>query len=201
MDSHIALDIGVAGLGEQLSHRLDATLISQAYSRLVVDCNRDPDAPDFIPPQSDGVAIPGNTGLSAAKAAARRHEIWRPYHDAIAAELDRRAGAGRTCLLVSLHSFTPALQGQARPWRVGVLHREDSALSRTMLSLLRRELAEATGDNQPYRMDLIDYTIPTHVDPRGLDYLELEVRQDLIGEAAGQSAMAGWLAGLLTEAI
>src|ERR1700758_284920 len=39
---HIAWDIGIAGVANALSHHLDAHLIAQRYSRLVIDCNRPP---------------------------------------------------------------------------------------------------------------------------------------------------------------
>ena len=198
MDTHIAWDIGVAGLGEALAARLDACFIRQTYSRLVVDCNRRPGAPEAMPQVSDGVPIPGNLGLSAEDMTARRAEIYQPYQDAIAAALDRRTGA--PTILVSLHSFTPVMGGFVRPWRMGVLHRDDSAFSNRVLALIQRELGEAAGDNEPYRMDETDNTVPLHADPRGLDYLELEVRQDLIAQAAGQDEVADVLARILTEA-
>ena len=199
MDTHIAWDIGVAGLGERLADRLDACFIRQTYSRLVIDCNRRPGAPAAMPEFSDGVTIPGNLGLDAETQAARRAEIYQPYQDAIAAELDRRAG--RPTILVSLHSFTPVMQGFVRPWRMGVLHRNDSVFSNRVLALLQGELGDAAGDNEPYRMDETDNTVPLHADPRGLDYLELEVRQDLIAEAGGQDEIADLLARLLLAAI
>ena len=195
-DLHIASDIGVAGLGEELARRLDACFIRQAYSRLVIDCNRRPGAEASIPAVSDQITIPGNAGLGPADIAARQAAIYQPYQDAIADELDRRGNA----LLVSLHSFTPVFQGFVRPWRAGVLHRGDSPLSDRMLAGLRRELGEMAGDNEPYRMDETDNTVPLHADPRGLGYLELEVRQDLIADPAGQRAMADLIAPLLLEA-
>lgn len=199
MDTHIAWDIGVAGLGERLAARLDACFIRQAYSRLVIDCNRKPGARAAMPEISDGVTIPGNLGLKPQAMAARQAEIYQPYQDAIAAELDRRAD--RPTILVSLHSFTPVMQGHVRPWRMGVLHRGDSAFSGRVLTLLQGELGEAAGDNEPYRMDETDNTVPLHADPRGLDYLELEVRQDLIAEPQGQDEMAELVARVLTEAL
>lgn len=192
MDLHIAWDIGVAGLGARLSALLDAPFIHQAYSRLVIDCNRVRGAVDACPAESDGQPIPANVGLSPEAVARRRAEIHDPYQAAIAAALDERPDAR----LVSLHSFTPVMRGFARPWRVGVLHRNDSALSRRSVDLLRIDLGAAAGDNQPYAMDGIDNTVPLHVDARGIDYLELEVRQDLIADAAGQDEMAAFLADL-----
>lgn len=201
LDRHIAWDIGVAGLGERLARMLDACFIRQAYSRLVIDCNRRPGAADRFPVVSDGQAIPGNADLDVAGAAAREREIYAPYQSRIADVLDQRRGAGRRTLLVSLHSFTPVFLGVPRPWRFGVLHRGDSALSGRMLALLRQDLGDEVGDNQPYAMDGTDNTVPLHADPRGLDYLELEVRQDLIAGGPGQDAAAALIAGLLSRAL
>jgi predicted N-formylglutamate amidohydrolase len=197
---HIAWDIGVAGVGERLAAALDATFIRQAYSRLVIDCNRVPGAADSAPEVSDGQPIPGNRGLSTADLAARRDEIYAPYQARISRALDERQRLGRPTLLVSLHSFTPVFQGFQRPWRFGVLHRGDSGFSRRVLALLQKAFGEAAGDNQPYAMDGTDATIPLHADPRGLDYLELEVRQDLIADDAGQDGAAALIAGLLLAA-
>jgi len=47
-ERHIALDIGIAGLGRLLADALDAMLIQQNYSRLVIDCNRPLDAATSI---------------------------------------------------------------------------------------------------------------------------------------------------------
>jgi predicted N-formylglutamate amidohydrolase len=199
MDRHIAWDIGIAGLGEQLAQALDACFIRQAYSRLVIDCNRRPGAAGSAPAVSDGTVVPGNQALAAADLAARQAAIYEPYQQRIAEELDRRQELGRRTQLVSLHSFTPVFQGTARPWRYGVLHRGDSDLSRHMLALLRRAMGEEAGDNQPYAMDGTDNTVPLHADPRGLDYLELEVRQDLIADAAGQAEAAALIAMLLSQ--
>jgi predicted N-formylglutamate amidohydrolase len=192
---HIACDLGVEGLGGELSGRLDATFIHQRWSRLVIDCNRHPDHPGSIVTESDGTRVPGNANLSAEARALRLSAIFEPYHRAIAAALD----AGPATTLVSLHSFTPAMQGQARPWRMGVLHRGDSALSLRVLGRLRAQLgAEAVGDNQPYQMDGTDFTVPHHCDPRGIDYLELEVRQDELADPAGCTAMAALIAEALS---
>ncbi|MET0546807.1 MAG: N-formylglutamate amidohydrolase [Caulobacterales bacterium] len=197
---HIALDIGVAELGAELSKRLDAAFISQRYSRLVIDCNRPPTSETSIAQQSDGTSVPGNINLGREAARARLTEIFQPYHARIAAELDARAERRQPTILFALHSFTPVLDGASRPWRYGVLHRNDSAFSRKMLAALRM-LSGDVGDNQPYTMDDRDFTIPFHADARGLDYLELEVRQDLIGDESGRCAVAAELADALTRAL
>jgi predicted N-formylglutamate amidohydrolase len=199
---HIAWDIGVAGLGQRLSAILDAAFIAQRYSRLVIDCNRDPARSDSIVAESDATPIPGNASLSNADRAARVAEVFAPYHARIAEELDVRAARGLSTVVVALHSFTPVMRAFARPWRFGVLHLGDSAFSQAMLAALRAEEDTAVvGDNQPYRMDEVDFTIPHHAIGRGLDYVELEVRQDLLADEAGQQAIAERLARWLPDAL
>ncbi len=187
---HIAWDIGIAALGTALTERLDATFIHQPYSRLVIDCNRRPGAPDSIPAVSDGTAIPANAALDEAGAAARAGAIHAPYQAAIASDIERRIAAGQETLLIALHSFTPSMRGIDRPWQVGILHDGgDSRFARAMLAAFAKDPALIVGDNQPYSMDTIDYTIPFHAYQRRLPYAEIEIRQDLL---ADESGVATW---------
>ena len=87
---HIAWDIGIASLGRLLANALDATLIQQNYSRLVIDCNRPLESTTSIADISENTPIPGNAGLSDCARQIRAREIFRPYHDRIEAELDCR---------------------------------------------------------------------------------------------------------------
>jgi len=195
---HIAWDVGIAEVGRRLSPLLDAALIVQAYSRLVIDCNRDPSVPSSIPETSEDTEIPGNRNLSEADRAVRQNAIFRPYHDRIAAILDRRQAEGRASVLVALHSFTPVFRSVSRPWHVGVLFNRDARLAYPLLDLLRAEGDLVVGENEPYRVtDLTDYTVPVHGERRGLPHVEIEIRQDLITEPAGQTAWAERLARLL----
>lgn len=198
---HIACDIGVDGLGRALADRLDATFIHQRYSRLVIDCNRALNAEGSIAARSDTTDVPGNFELGLMGRKARAAEIFSPYHDRIAAELDARAAQSRPTILISLHSFTPTLGRAQRPWRFGVLHRHDSAFSRAMLSTLSADWGVQVGDNQPYAMDEVDYTVPFHTHQRSLDYLELEVRQDAIDAKEDQQQIASILAPALLRAL
>ncbi len=183
---HIAWDIGVARLGELLSARLDAVFVHQTYSRLVIDCNRRPEAADAMPAVSDGTAVPANAALDEAARAARVAAIHTPYQAAIGAEIARRRAAGQPTIVIALHSFTPAMRGVARPWQIGILYDGgDTRFARALLAALQAENDLTVGDNEPYRMDLIDYTIPRHTYPDRLPYAEIEVRQDLIGDEAG----------------
>ena len=200
-DRHIAWDIGAAGVCAALAAALAATCIAQAYSRLVIDCNRAPGHPTSIPAVSDGTAVPANAAISREDAALREAAIFAPYHAAIAAELDSRAGAGLPSVLIAVHSFTPVFGGMARPWQAGVLHNRDPRLSHALARALSAE-GFLVGDNEPYQLsDESDYTVPVHAERRALPYVELEIRQDLIGGADGQAEWGARLARLLPAAL
>jgi predicted N-formylglutamate amidohydrolase len=197
---HIAWDIGIAGVAEALSKHLDAHLVAQRYSRLVIDCNRPPTAPSSIPMVSDATTIPGNEGLARDAAQTRRRQIFEPYHRRIGEIIDARIAAGMPTVLVSLHSFTPVYAGIARPWHIGTLYHRDTRLPPMLLKHLRAEPDLVVGDNEPYAVsDETDYTIPVHGEARGLMNSGIEIRQDLIGDQSGQREWAGRLARIFGE--
>jgi predicted N-formylglutamate amidohydrolase len=201
LDRHIAWDIGAASVARRLTKMLDAVLVMQPYSRLVIDCNRALDVPTSIVKISELTVVPGNQNVSKAGAAARVDAIFRPYHNRITAELDRREAEGRPTLLVSIHSFTPVFRGESRCVQAAVLYNRDPRFARLMHELLLAEGDLVVGDNDPYVLsDLTDYTIPFHGERRGLPHVELEIRQDLIAGEAGQAAWAERLARLLHQA-
>jgi predicted N-formylglutamate amidohydrolase len=188
---HIGWDIGAAALTRRLAARLDGWAILQTYSRLVIDCNRPPGVASSIPTRSENTDIPGNVGIGEDAAAARRAAIFDPYHAAIAAELDARQAAGRPAMLVAMHSFTPVYDGEVRPMHAGVLYNRDARLAHALLDGLRAEPGLVVGDNAPYSVsDESDYGIPVHGERRGLLHVEIEVRQDLIGEAEWAERLA-----------
>jgi predicted N-formylglutamate amidohydrolase len=200
-ERHIAWDIGIAAVCRVVADALDATLVQQNYSRLVIDCNRTPGSETSIAEISELTAVPGNIGLSEGRKAARVREIFRPYHDRIEAELERRRQAGRPAVLIAMHSFTPVFKGAARPWHAGVLYNRDPRFAHLVMELLKREQGLVIGDNEPYSVtDASDYTIPMHGERHGLHHVAIEVRQDLIADDKGQRAWGGLLARLLPQA-
>ena len=187
MVQHMALDIGVAGVAEAIvaADPRYAALLGNV-SRLVCDFNREEDAPGLVPTESDGHAIPGNR-LDAAGVAERVARFHRPYHTAIEAHL----AATPPALILSLHSFTPALSSRAepRPWHVGVLYNHDDRGARAAIPLLEAE-GLCVGDQLPYSGTVLNATMNCHAEAHGHHYLGVEVRQDQIGVAAGQAVWA-----------
>ena len=201
LDRHIGWDIGAAMVTESLSARLDAPAFLSGYSRLVVDCNRPLGSPTAMPAVSDGTVVPANQTISPAEAAARTDALFWPYHDAIAACLDRVIGAGAVPMLIAVHSFTPVFDGFARPWEIGLLYEHDDRLVQPLKeALLAVRPGLTVGDNEPYAIiGPSDYSIPVHGQGRGLPHIEFEVRQDLIGTVAGAEEWAGTLAQVLNR--
>jgi predicted N-formylglutamate amidohydrolase len=188
---HIGWDPGAADVARRLSALLDAPLVLSGYSRLVIDCNRPLRSAESIAEQSGGVPVPGNHGLSPLERENRINALFRPYHDAIDRLIDDRTR--RPSLLLSIHSFTPMLNGRPRPWHIGVSHWRDRRLAALMLGALAHIGEFTVGDNEPYPIDDdVDYTIPVHGEGRGLPGVMIEIRQDRIQTAAG----AAWAARL-----
>jgi predicted N-formylglutamate amidohydrolase len=200
-ERHIAWDIGIGAVCRLIGKALDAVVVRQNYSRLVIDCNRTPGSETSILAVSELTRVPGNIGLSEHHRLARVREIFQPYHDRIATELDRRREAGRPTALISMHSFTPAFKAMRRPWHVGVLYNRDPRFAQILMELLHREEGLVAGDNEPYSVDdASDYTIPVHGEQRGLHHVALEIRQDLITNEAGQRELTALFARLLPQA-
>jgi predicted N-formylglutamate amidohydrolase len=198
---HIAWDIGIGAVCRLLGQALDAVVIRQNYSRLVIDCNRTPGSETSIAELSELTTVPGNIGLSERDKLARVREIFQPYHRRIASELDRRREAGRPTALISAHSFTPVFKTETRPWHVGVLYNRDRRFAQILMELLHREDGLVVGDNEPYSVtDASDYTIPVHGEQRDLHHVAIEIRQDLIADEAGQRTWAALFARLLPQA-
>ena len=201
LQRHIAWDIGALAVATRVSAALDAPLVAQNYSRLVIDCNRDPQVATSIPTVSEATEIPGNMGLSEAQRLARRLAIFDPYHAHIGALLDERAAAGRPTILVAQHSMTNVFKGVGREMHAAVLYNRDRRFAGLVLEQLRREPGLVIADNEPYFLsDTTDHTIPRHGESRGIPHVEIEIRQDLILDEGGQEEWAGRIARVLREA-
>ena len=193
---HIGWDIGAAAVARRLSALLDAPAVLAGYSRLVIDCNRPVGALDRIPPVSDTIPVPGNTGLDQEAVDARIAAIFTPYHDAIAVALDRMTAAGLLPALVAVHSFTPRLVGgDPRPWQIGICWDKDRRMSTPMIERLRAD-GLVVGANEPYDFGVLtDHTVPVHAESRGLPSLLIEVRNNEIRTAEAVETWVVRLAG------
>lgn len=183
---HIAWDPGTEDIGRYMSEKLDATAFFATYSRIVVDVNRGENSPECMREVSDHIHVPGNKNLSAAEKRQRLDEIFWPYHRALAAQIKTYRKKGIVPLIVSLHSFTPEMDGYKRPWEIGVLWNKEETIARRLVeSLCAQNPGMVVGENEPYTLkqaSLSKNTIKTHAEDAGLPYVIVEFRQDLVGK-------------------
>ncbi len=196
--SHIAWDPGAMAVAERLSEALDATLIAQKISRLVYDCNRPPESGQAVRAESEVFHIPGNTGLSAAQYAERTDYIYKPFRQAVAEAVKTRPHT----VLVTIHSFTPVYNGTPRAVEVGILHDTDRRLADAMLNAAVKDPKYNVQRNAPYGPeDGVTHTLQAHAVPHGHLNVMIELRNDLLTDAAGVETIATWLQSLLTSAL
>ena len=190
LDTHYGCDIGAGALTRALAHRLQATAVCAHYSRLVIDANRRLDDPTLVLPLANGEPVTANTDLSAAQLRARIHDLYLPVHARIEQELSRLSALSPP-VYVAVHSFTPELRGQRRPWHVGVMWDRDARLAEHMLTGLRKHDGLKVGANEPYSGRAPeDFSVDYHAERNGLINVALEIRQDLLGSAA---QVQGWV--------
>lgn len=191
---HIAIDIGAASLTEKLAARFDGPAVLAGYSRLVIDCNREPEDHTSIREISEGMVIPGNRRLSAEDRERRIRAIFEPYHQAVAAQLDAFDARGVAPVFLAVHSFTPRFRNVSRPWHVGILSNRDRRIADPLIAALSADSSLVVGDNEPYSaLHFAGYTVDAHAVKRGLASVMIEVRQDLIAHEDGVERWAGLL--------
>lgn len=197
LSSHVAWDLGAMAVATKMAATLDAVLVAAKTSRLVYDCNRPPEAKDAMPAHSEFGSVPGNAGVSAADKAERVSQYYLPFKAAVSAVMNSRTAP----VLVTMHSFTPVFKGQARDVEIGVLHDSDARLADALLSI-SGTLPHLVRRNEPYGpKDGVTHTLKEHALAQGHLNVMLEVRNDLIGEEAAQTAMADILSNWVLRAL
>ncbi|WDR00702.1 N-formylglutamate amidohydrolase [Devosia sp. J2-20] len=200
--SHIAWDPGALAVSRKLADLLDAPLVQSTVSRLIIDCNRDLDAPDLIWTLSEATRIAANEGISAEERQYRIDHYHRPFHASMETLLEARRHAGQETILICMHSFTPVYNGVARPWPIGVIHGMDTRYTAAVRDALAAEHpALNIGWNEPYAaLNGVTLTLERHGDGRGLDATMIEIRNDEILEPVGVDQWSARLARCLEAA-
>lgn len=201
LQAHIAWDIGAAQIASRLSRRFKAPLIESGYSRLLIDCNRYPDAADSIVKVSDQRVINGNQEITDLQQHERRMAFFRPYHLAIDAALCKAERLEHTPVFVSIHTCASSMNGLSRPWDIGISWTRDERVAAPLLEGLAGLRGITIGNNQPYALEIgCDFTTPEHAMTRGLAHLQLELRQDLVSTVEAANRWADILYSLIRDA-
>ena len=182
---HLAIDIGAGNLTQSIAENIGVTAVLCQYSRLIIDCNRQLMDPGAFLEFGDGVVIAGNRNLHANEKKLREKEIYWPYHDAIDAQIKRLHVPEVAPAFVSIHSFTPVLNGESHVFEMGVLWDTDRVTAEIFINDFRKA-GYHVGDNEPYSGKAPqDFTNDHHAESIGIPHIGIEIRQDLIDDEAG----------------
>jgi len=203
LELHVGWDIGIAPVAAMIAEAIDAPLVSQPYSRLVIDCNRPTCSAEATPSVSDGIIVPANHSLTDAERAGRVDAIHTPYHDRISDLIDQKMEDETRPTIISLHSFTPmlAMERTQRPWDITLLYNRDARVAERLEQLLMNAAPSLMlAHNEPYTIaDTTDYTIPVHGELRGLPSVLIEIRNDHLLTESGRYFWAGLLSDALQQ--
>lgn len=150
--SHVAWDPGAAAIARAIADALGVRASLGTSTRLYVDLNRSEHGPAAIPAVAFGTPVPGNATVTVADRQTRlaTHRAYRAdVTEAVRAAL---AEHGR-CVHLSIHTFTPVMNGQARDFDCGVLYDPESPADRVAADALVAALTAAgfaTRRNEPY---------------------------------------------------
>jgi predicted N-formylglutamate amidohydrolase len=198
--AHIAYDIGAAQVTRALAAAYGAPAVLAEWSRLLIDLNRGADDPTLVMKLSDGRIIPGNARAGDAEIQKRLDLYYRPYHAAIAKEIEKLRAAGAVPTIISMHSFTPVWKDFKRPWQVGVLWDRDGRLAIPLMKALSRA-GFTVGDNEPYKGELENDCMYVHGTGNGLPHVLIEIRQDIVATPDAAQKFAARLKPIIDEAL
>jgi predicted N-formylglutamate amidohydrolase len=193
---HWGYDIGARNLTEALVGLGLGDAVMARFSRLLIDCNREPSDPTAILEHCDEGSPHFNQRLSLEERTRRIQRFHKPFHQA----LDARLQSCPARLLISIHSFTPSFRGQSRPWQAGVLFDRFDELAESWVAALQAQGLN-TAANEPYsgKAGLI-YSASRHGHTHKIPYLELEIRQDCIASKRAAKHMARKIAASIQAA-
>lgn len=199
---HYACDLGAGSLVRRVSELLDAVAVVANYSRIVIDCNRRLADPTLVLTHADGEPVMANIGLAPAALQQRIDEIYAPLHATISATLVRLEQRTPLPIYIAIHSFTPALHGDSRPWHIGVMWDRDDRVAQPLIDNLSQDSSILVGKNQPYSgREVQDFSVDFHAERSGLPNVAIEVRQDELATPQGIEQWAQRLAKALSPII
>jgi len=197
LEEHWGYDLGAANLTRALQERTGSCAVLSCFSRLVCDPNRDPEEASFVVKEVAGHALSFNRGVNSAERRRRRAHYADPYHAAVGSLLTQRTAAEKPVHLCSVHTFTERYLETPRSMEVGVLFDAHETHAQRLASALTAE-GFATSLNAPYSgyAGLI-YSARRHGREAQVPYLEIEIRQDLLGSAGALDQVAARIARAL----
>lgn len=197
LKSHRGYDPGALVLARELSKRLDCPLFYSHVSRLLVELNRSPHHPSLF-------SIVSRELDDTERTRVLQH-YYAPHRKAVAAALRRALRKAGDVLHLSVHTFTPVLDGAARKADVGLLYDPGRLGERRFChewraSIRARNEILRVRRNYPYlgKADGFTTWLRRELDTPRYVGVELEVNQ---GFPLGDSRTWRWLRRLLAGSL
>ncbi len=197
LESHHGWDPGAAIVGRAVSRAFSAPLHLGKWSRLVADLNRSAHHRRVIPRRFShgGRAIPANVDLDTRGRRERLDRYWRPYREAVEADLDAAIAGHGGAFQLSVHSFVERLGEEARDNDFGLLYDPAHRSERALADRLHARLAAAgfaVRRNHPYtgREDGFCMRMRAERDWRRYLGMEIEMNQRTARQPAGARRLA-----------
>lgn len=146
LNTHRAVDFGALELAENISGKLSAPLYFTKTCRLLIEANRSLDADDLF---SEFFRK-----LSDEKKQEIINTYYQPYRSKVEEAIKTNIDNNKTVVHISIHTFTPVLNGETRRGDVGLLFDPSRKLEQRFCKLLERELI-----NADYRL-VVKYNFP-----------------------------------------
>lgn len=198
--SHRGWDAGALPLASLLARAVGAPLHAVTVSRLLCDTNRREGHPRLFGAPVRKLPAPLRERILA--------EHHRPHRTGVRAEVEGIVAEGERAVHLSIHTFTPVLDGVPRPTGIGLLYdpaREgERRLCTAWTDALRRlRPGLRMHRNRPYRgtSDGLTGWLRERFPEDAYVGVEIEVRRDLLAPGNGGGAPSGDDGGAAESAV
>lgn len=142
--SHRGIDFGALSIALYLQEHLPCDFVQAQTSRLLIDCNRSLKHPSCFSEATNG--------LSVEKKQLIINHYYLPYREQVINLIKKHVAAGLQVWHLSIHSFTPIMDGITRNADIGLLYDPQRSSEKKLASKMQKEI-KALAPNLRVRMN------------------------------------------------
>lgn len=175
LTSHRGIDFGALTIARHLKETFHCELVEAQTTRLLIDCCRSLHHRYCFSKISKDLPLETRQRIIS--------QYYLPFRQALITAIERHIAEGASILHLSIHSFTPVLNGLVRQTDIGLLYdprrTEEKALAKTWQAALKKNAPEyRVRMNYPYLgvSDGLTCALRKHFSPD--DYLGIEIESN-----------------------
>jgi predicted N-formylglutamate amidohydrolase len=179
LQTHRSIDFGASAIASALQQSFNCQLITATITRLIIDCNRSLTDPHCFSEISES--------FSEKEKKALIKTYYLPYRNKIIKHIEEQLTLGHVVWHLSIHSFTPILNGITRTTDFGLLYDPKRLIEKEVVLKWQRNLQSRSDFqvrlNYPYKGNADGLT--THcreLFPENYVGIEVETNQALVKE-------------------